>query len=481
MTAMSLRGSNPVTRFLSSRFGLSSRLLVLTVLFVMVAEVLIYVPSVANFRRTWLSDRLAAAQIAALVLDAAPEESVSEDLGARLLSGVGAQAIAVRGGGRRRLLAVGDMPPEVQKVVDLRDATWLTLIRDAFDELLRPRPEPLRVIGPGMGVDFVEIVLDQRPLRTAMLEFSRNILVLSLVISGITASLVYFALQWVIVGPVRRLARNIAGFAGNPEDASRVIQPTGRGDEIGLAEQALAQMESALAEELRQKRRLAELGLAVSKINHELRNMLTTAQLLTDRLERVTDEAVQRVAPRLVATLDRAIAFCEATLAYGRAAERLPQRRLVPLRPILEELADLPGLAPGAGISVETDVPEDLMVDADPDQLSRVLVNLVRNSVQALSQAGTTAGHPRIVITASRNGAAVTMIVEDNGPGVPDRAKANLFSAFQGSARSGGTGLGLPIAAELVRLHGGTIVLEDTSVGSRFRIDIPDRGEEDGS
>ena len=475
---MVLRRPLSLPKFLSRQFGLSSRLLALTVLFVMVAEVLIYLPSVANFRRNWLTDRLAAAQIAALVLDAAPEESVSEDLGSRLLSGVGAQAIAVRGGGRRRLLAVGgEMPTEVQKTVDLRQATWSTLIQDAFDELLRPRPEPLRVIGHGMGVDFVEIVLDQRPLRSAMLEFSRNILVLSLVISGITASLVYFALQWVIVRPVRRLASNISGFAGNPEDASRVIQPSDRGDEIGFAEQALAQMESALSDELRQKRRLAELGLAVSKINHELRNMLTTAQLLTDRLERVNDEAVQRVAPRLVATLGRAIAFCEATLAYGRATERLPQRRLVPLRPMLEELADLPGLAPGAGISVETDVPDDLMVDADPDQLSRILVNLVRNAVQALSQVGASGGPPRIIVAASRVDHEVTITVEDNGPGVPERAKDNLFAAFQGSARRGGTGLGLPITAELVRLHGGSIALESTPVGSRFRVIIPDREE----
>jgi signal transduction histidine kinase len=475
MNAVTPEKPPSLTRRLSRRFGLSGRLLVLTILFVMLAEVLIYVPSVANFRRNWLNDRLAAAQVAALVLDAAPDESLSEELAGRLLSGVGAQAIAVRGGGRRRLLAVGDMPPEVRKTVDLREDTWLTLIEDAFDELLRPSQGPLRVIGHGMGVEFVEIVLDQRPLRAAMLDFSRNILVLSLLISGITASLVYFALQWVIVRPVRRLSGNIAAFSRNPEDASRVIRPTDRSDEIGLAEQALAQMEAALADELRQKRRLAELGLAVSKINHELRNMLTTAQLLTDRLERVKDEAVQRVAPRLVATLDRAIAFCEATLAYGRAAERLPQRRLIPLRPVMEELADLPGLAPGAGIAVETRVPEDLMVDADPDQLSRILVNLVRNAVQALSQAGATGGPPQIVVAASRDREAVTITVEDNGPGVPERAKTNLFAAFQGSARSGGTGLGLAITAELVRLHGGTIALEETPMGARFGVVIPDR------
>ena len=475
---MDARTKPSLIRRISPRLGLSTRLLLLTILFVMLAEVLIYAPSVANFRRNWLNDRLAAAQIAALVLDAAPEEDLSEDLEARLLAGVGAKAIAVRGGGRRLLLSMSEMPPAVAKTIDLRSATWLELLRDAADELTDTSDEPIRVIGHGMGadVDFVELILDPRPLRDATLEFSKNILILSLLISGITASLVYLALQWVIVRPVRRLSRNIAAFAGNPEDASKVIRPTDRDDEIGIAEQALAQMESILSDELRQKRRLAELGLAVSKINHELRNMLTTAQLLTDRLERVNDDTVQRVAPRLVATLDRAINFCQATLAYGRATEPLPQRRMVPLRPIADELAELTGLANGASISFEARLDDDLMIDADPDQLSRVLVNLVRNAVQALSQAGATEGSPRIVVAAKREGGQVSITVEDNGPGIPDRVKASLFFAFQGASRSG-AGLGLAIAAELVRLHGGTIALEETPVGTRFRVVIPDRSE----
>jgi signal transduction histidine kinase len=459
-----------------SWLGLSARLLGLTVLFVMLAEVLIYVPSVANFRKNWLNDRLAAAQIAALVLDAAPAESLPADLEKRLLEGVGARAVAVRGGGTRRLLAVSDMPPEVSRTIDLRDASWRTLIRDAFTALLEPAEQPIRVLGQGMaGADFVEIVIDEGPLRAAMLDFSRNILILSLVISGITASLVYFALQFFIVRPVRRLTGAIAAFGDEPEDASRILAPSRRTDEIGVAERSLAQMETSLADALRQKSHLAELGLAISKISHELRNMLTTAQLLTDRLERTADPAVQRVAPRLVATLGRAIAFCQATLAYGRAAEPLPQRRRVALAPIVAEMRDAAALAAGAGISFAADIPPNLDVDADPDQLSRVLVNLVRNSVQALSQAGTRDGPPRLSISAKREGRTVTIHVADNGPGVPEQAKARLFSAFRSSGRPGGAGLGLAISAEIVRLHGGTLTLEPTPAGACFRIAIPDR------
>lgn len=472
---MSVEQPHSLKRRVLSQFGLSGRLLLLTVLFVMVAEVLIYVPSVANFRLTWLSDRLAAAQIAAMVLDAAPEESLSEDMEMRLLQGVGAKAIALRGGGRRSLLAAGDMPPEVGKSVDLRNVRWVDLVRDAFEVLFNPADKPIRVVGSGMGVDFVEMILDQRPLRAAMLDFSRNILLLSLFISAITASLVYLTLQWVIVRPVQRLTGNIAEFSGNPEDASRVIRPTDRADEIGLAEQALARMETTLADELRQKRRLAQLGLAVSKINHELRNMLTTAQLLTDRLDRVSDETVQRIAPRLVATLDRAIAFCETTLAYGRATEPLPQRRLIPLAPLIDDLSHLTDLAPEVGIAFQSHVPEDLMVDADKDQLSRVLVNLVRNAVQALSLAGSPEGKPCIDVTATREGSTVVILVEDNGPGIPDRVRANLFTPFQSTSQKGGTGLGLTITAELIHLHGGSISLDEDSGRTRFRVVIPDR------
>lgn len=456
-------------------FGLSARLLLLTVLFVMIAEVLIYVPSIADFRRTWLNDRIAAARVAALVLDAAPEERLSEDLEMRLLNGVGAKAIALRAGGKRSLLATGDMPPEVGKTVDLRSASRIDLVRDAFGTLLFPSDQPMRVVGSGMGVDFVELILDERPLRAAMLVFSRNILLLSLFISGMTAGLVYLALQWVIVRPVQRLTGNITAFSEHPEDAARVIQPSDRADEIGLAEQALARMEHTLADELRQKRRLAQLGLAVSKINHELRNILTTAHLLTDRLDRVNDATVQRVAPRLVATLDRAIAFCESTLAYGKATERLPQRELIPLEPLVSDLAHLTELAPDAGITFKAEMPEGLMVDADRDQLSRALVNLVRNAVQALSRTGAPDGGASIGITAERKADAVVIRVRDNGPGIPERMRADLFTPFRSSTAKDGTGLGLTIAAELIQLQGGTIALEDTQKGTCFRLTVPDR------
>ncbi len=476
-------------------FGLSARLLWLTVAFVMLAEVLIYVPSVANFQRSWLNDRLTAAQIAALVLDAAPAEGLPRDLEDQLLAGVGAMTVAVRGGGTRRLLAVSDMPPAVDRVIDLRDQSWPRAIAAAFSTLFSPAEAPILVVGSGMretitDVEFVEIVIDEAPLRRALFAFSRNILLLSLLISGITAGLIYLALQIAIVRPVRRLSANLASFSQNPEDTSRIIAPSSRGDEIGLAEEALAGMERELAEELRQKRRLAELGLGVSKINHELRNMLTTAQLLSDRLASAPDPLVQRFAPRLVATLQRAIDFSEATLAYGRAVEPEPNRRRFPLAPLARELRDLPGIRPeGAAeageegdVRLEIAIAEDLTIDADREQILRVLVNLVRNAVQALR--GLPEERRRIALKATREpgggavgdaAGVVVVTVADRGPGLPARAREHLFEPFQSAARPGGSGLGLAICAEIVRLHGGEISLVDSPEGACFRIAIPDR------
>lgn len=459
-----------------TRLGLSAKLLLVTVLFVMLAEVLIYVPSIANFRRNWLNDRIAAAQVAALVLEGAPEDGLPEGSENRLLMGVGARAIAARVGGARRLLSLDSMPPpEVARSVDLRNLDWWTSIREAISVLIAPATMPIRVVGEAVGgADFVEIVIDEAPLRRAMLKFSWSLLLISLLLIGLTALAVYIALNSLIVGPIRLLAANVMEFEAEPENPQRVIEPSLRADEIGEAERALARMQMTLAGELRTKKHLAELGLAVSKINHDLRNMLAAAQLMSDQLVETRDAKIRRFAPRLIATLGRAIEFCQATLAYGRAAEATPAIRQVTLRQLVAEQAELLGLPDNKQLRFDNQVPAELTAACDPDQMARVLTNLMRNAIQALTQAGAEAGsQPLLTVTGAPTNGSVTLRVIDNGPGVPQRARANLFQAFRGSVTPGGTGLGLAVAAELVRLHGGTIELEPSPVGAVFRVSLP--------
>ena len=462
-----------------ARFGLSSKLLFLTILFVMVAEVLIYVPSIANFRLNWLNDRLAAAHTAALVLDAAPSGMVPESLAKQILSSIGARTLAVKMGKERRMLAAYDVPSHIDQNVDMRNVPWWHAIMDAFDTLVRSKPQDvIRLVGPPPMAhgDFLEIVLDEAPLRKAMVTFSVNILLLSLAISGITAMLVYFALHYLLVRPMWRITSNMVAFRADPENPARIIAESGRSDEIGTAEGELAAMQRELASMLHQKNRLAALGLAVSKINHDLRNLLSSAQLFSDQLSNLDDPKVQRFAPKLMRTLERAIAFCQSTLSYGAAQESAPERKTIDVAPLIEEVHEALGLGLEVPIRWIVSVERGLTVEADHDQLFRILVNIVRNAVQALEARG--AGDPardQIRITGRREGSVVVLEVSDTGPGIPEKARAHMFQAFQGSTRAGGTGLGLAIAAELVRAHGGDIAMVPGTLGATFRLTIPDR------
>jgi len=463
------------------RFGLSGKLLVLTILFVMIAEVLIYVPSVANFRVVWLKDRLATAYTAALVLDAAPNGVVSDALAKQILDSIGARGVAMKMGSRHRMIAVDDMPPVINDVYDMHNVYAFDAIVDAFKTMLNTRPDVMRVVGPlpaSQNTDeYIELIMNERPLRRAMLRYSEDILFLSLVISGITAALVFLALHYMFVRPMRRVTAHMTKFRADPENADRVIVPSGRDDEIGTAERELATMQTELASMLHQKSRLAALGLAVSKINHDLRNLLASAQLFSDRLASIPDPGVQRFAPKLMHALERAIAFCQSTLSYGRLQEPPPERRKILLEPLVEEVHETLGI--GQEIRWIGAVERGLVVEADYDQLFRILLNLARNALQALeSRAARDPGRDQIRITGRREGAVVVIEVSDTGPGFSDKARAHLFEAFQGSTRTGGAGLGLAIAAELVRAHGGEIRLVEGTIGATLRVTIPDRAVE---
>jgi signal transduction histidine kinase len=480
----------------ATRFGLSGKLLLLTILFVMIAEVLIYVPSIANFRLTWLADRVAVARTVSIVLNAKADESetatvsdkekfkLPDNVVQQVLDSLGAKAVAIKMGNQRKLLAVNDMPHEIHHEIDLRQLSMMHAVWRALQTLfVCSDSDVMRIVGQGPpGTDFIEIVIEEGPLRQKMFAFSRNILLLSLLISAITATLVYLSLHYLFVRPLNHLTTNMVSFREDPENASRIVRPSGRTDEIGIAEHELGAMQRDLASMLQQKSHLAALGLAVSKINHDLRNLLASAQLFSDRLASVPDPNVQRFAPKLMRSLERAIAFCQSTLSYGQVKEPPPDRRPVALEALIEDVRETLGLAPDSAVRWITSVERGLHVDADPDQLFRVILNLTRNALQALeSRAPNEPGRDQLRLTGRREGAVAVIEVSDTGPGVTEQARAHLFEAFQGSTRRGGSGLGLAIAAELVRAHGGEIRLVDGTIGATFRLIIPDRAVELGA
>ena len=397
-------------------------------------------------RVNWLTDRLRSAQLASLAADVSPEGTVSQGLRDELLRTAQVLAVALKRNDQRHLILATDPMPAIDATYDLSvtgpnapnvgPSQRLSQIWDAMQVLFSNGDRTLRVIGrpyEGAGV-LIEVVLPEAPLRKAMLKFGFNILVLSIIISIFTAALVYLALNALMVRPMMRLASNMQRFSQRPEDASRIIEPSNRGDEIGTAERELAQMQSELHQLLNQRSRLAALGLAVSKINHDLRNLLANTQLLFDRLMASPDPYVQSFAPKLIASLDRAIAFANDTLRFGRPEEPAPRREMIQLRPLAEEIGDGLGLTSTTRVMFIVEVADNLSVDADRDQLYRVLSNLVRNSLQAI-EAQRSEGSGTITVAARRLQTTTYIRLSDTGPGVPSRARAHLFQAFQGSAR----------------------------------------------
>nr|WP_245304161.1 HAMP domain-containing sensor histidine kinase [Hoeflea olei] len=459
--------------------SLSSKLLWLTILFVMIAEVLIFVPSVANTRVRWLADRLNVAAAAAVVIDAVNDINLPRAIQDDALMATGTKAIVLRKDGASRLIAAADMPPVVTHQYDLSAVTPVGAIIDAFDTFLFGGDRVIRVYGPVADDPRmqIELVMADAPLRHAMLIYGRNVFLLSVAISVITASLMFFAINRLLFRPVRRVTANMQDFARDPENPANIIVPGPAVDELSAAEGHLAAMQTQLQQTLKEQRHLADLGLAVSKINHDMRNILTSAQLMSDRLATIDDPMVKRFAPKLLRTIDRAVSYSGEVLAYGKAREAQPRRRFINLPTLAREVRDIVSEETELDIQYVLDVDRDLEVEADSDQLFRVLYNLVRNAVQAFgADADDDALVRRITLSARRTGTVVEIRIADTGPGLPAKARENLFQPFRGSARAGGTGLGLAIARELVIAHGGSIALDETvTQGTAFRIELPDQ------
>lgn len=452
--------------------SLSGRFLILTTVFVMLAEVLIFVPSIARFREDYLLARLERAQIASLVLLA--DDMLETELEAELLENAGVFNVVLRRDAVRQLMLSSPIPQPIESTYDLRMASPFVLIGDAMRRLVTPGNQIIRVIGAPVreaGL-LIEVTMETAPLRMAMIDYGVRILLLSAVISVFTAVLLFAAVRAFLVRPIKGVVGVMQRYAAAPEDARGIIQPSAGVTELREAEEALLQLQTELTHALKQKQRLAQLGEAVAKISHDLRNILTSAQLFTDRIEMSEDPLVRRLAPKLVNSMTRAISLCESTLAFGRAEEPAPTLTMMNLGDVVDDLIEAERIALGnSEIEIVSDVPTALVLRADPEQVYRIVMNLVRNARQAIAatdRSGT------VTISGFEDSESWWISVSDTGPGLPKRAQENLFTPFQGGARKGGSGLGLAIAAELSRGHGGSVTLRQTgSEGTIFDVCLP--------
>lgn len=446
--------------------GLSARLLWLTVAFIMLCEVFIFAPSIARFRVQYFEMKFEAAHLTLTALEAA--DMVDPELQRRLLNQAGVLGMTVIRPSMPARTLGPDMPARIPLLFDLRDATPLSLIRDALTCMLQSKDIVLGATGwsPTDPEVLVEVIVPEPPLRQALIDYGLRIFLLSLLISVVTAALVYLSMQWLAVRPMRRLTANMISFQGAPQDADKVMQPGDRRDEVGIAERALADMQNQLRTALTQKERLAGVGTAVTKVSHDLKNILATAMLESDRLDKSDDPEVRRMTSGLVKAIDRAIHLCTKTLRFVKEGPPRVERSDIEMNSFFGEIQT--GLAPVLeNCDLTVSVPPSCPTYADSDLLRRAIENLVRNAAEA--------GASKIAISVEIDSSGLCVVVTDNGPGLPAKALENLFVPFSGSARSGGSGLGLPISREAIRAQGGDMVLrQSTETGAVFEIRLPD-------
>jgi signal transduction histidine kinase len=478
--AIAKRASAPALAPSFQGFGLAARVLAVTIGFVLLAMSLFYVTRLTAHREMLLHGKISAVQTTVDAFGLAGPTAPPHDLSQKILNSVEVKWMAVETpAGRREFVTAGGPLESVESIV-ADDNSYLESIAATFHSLFATPGTVVKLSAPAQANEpAIEFAFDETTLVQSLRRVSYNFLTISLTIAAVVTCVLWAALWRMVLQPVRRLTSNIIAFGESPQDASRVIAPSGRSNEIGRAEAALAVMQRSLAHELAQGKRLAELGMAVARINHDLRNILSAAQLISDRLATIPDPLAQRLAPRLVATLDRAIQFCQSTLTYGASRELPPSRRRFDLSDLVSQVVEAGTAEHEVAIDYNIDIPPRFCVYADPDHMLRVLENLSRNAAQALMAKGATDGRPKAIrFAAIRTDGLALVEISDTGPGFPPDQHDRIFEPFHKSTSDVGAGLGLAIAADLVTRNGGAITLapakaDDFYCGARFLIKLP--------
>jgi signal transduction histidine kinase len=449
--------------------SLPARVLWLTVGIILLVEMVILMPSLGRERQSWLWDRVTQAHLAAYSVQTALQNGaaagVDETTEMALLKLSGTESIRLFGPGGQNLALPGNMGGNWVGQIDLdREDLLASMWRADLSVLGRDNRNLLVLatspLAPNMQV---QVVISGAALARHLRLYVEHIALLSVLIALITGVLLFAALNRLLVRPMRIITASIVGFREDPEraalgDLSWLSQR--RDDEIASAARELAVMQDELRAALWRNARLAAVGTAVAKISHDLRNILTSALLVADRLQETADPVVRRAASTLIPAVERAAELVSRTVDFAREGPPVITRGKVLLRELVDEVANVIR-APDDELFIENLVPGSVILALDRTQIYRVLVNLLRNAAEA--------GASRISLAIEGDNGMTRLVVADNGPGLPQKVQDNLFRPFTGSGRRGGTGLGLAIARDLIRAHGGDLMLRSTGpTGTEF-------------
>ncbi|HQT63611.1 MAG: hypothetical protein B7Z75_06835 [Acidocella sp. 20-57-95] len=441
--------------------SLSARVLWLTIEIILAVEIIILMPSLGREREAWLWDKITDAHLAAFSVAAAQDNEggmLDQKTRQDLLKLSGSEEIRLLQPGKDILLLPSQGNLMLGDAINLQTETLLQSIWRAEKAVVGLSPthvliEATSPLDPSMQV---QVVINGESLASHLRAYVGHIAALSVVIAVVTGLLVFAALDRLLVRPMRILTASIVGFRKDPVQAGQMNLSllSSRGEsEIADAAQELAAMQDELRAALWRNARLAAVGTAVAKISHDLRNILTSALLVSDRLQETADPVVKRAANTLIPAVERAVALVTRTVDFAREGPPAITRSNVVLRELVDEAATIVR-STDAALNIENLVPGSLVLSLDRTQIYRVLVNLMRNA----SEAGAT----QINLAIEGENGLTKLVFADNGPGLPKKVQEKLFQPFTGAGRRGGTGLGLVIARDLIRAHGGDLTLRST-------------------
>lgn len=453
------------------------RLLLLITLSVFITEIMVFMPSIASMQQSWLEDHHQSAKAISMVLAASPDMTLSRNLQDNVLTATDALAISIIKDKQEYHLATAEHIGKIDEVIDLPSYSETKALLDSLTTLYFGGNKTLLLRGPidGTGI-YLEVTVSDTKLQKAMVEFSWHFIVISLTIAIVAATSIYLIVHELLVRPLQNIYTNMLDFVIEPHNPSRILVPEPRRDELGITQKRISIIESELQKSYAHQKHLANLGLAVSKINHDMRNILASAQLMSDHLADAKDPMVKKIAPKLIKAIDRAVTYSQTVITYGRTQEPAPKRQHLLLHDLVDDVFESLTLPGSDEVEFTNAVPVDLTVDADDEQLHRVITNLCRNAVQAMVEREDGSDKPnKLTISGHRIDNTTIIDVVDTGPGLLSKAKEHLFSPFQGSTKKNGSGLGLTICEELIHAHGGTIqLIDDDKAGAHFEIRIPD-------
>ena len=259
-----------------------------------------------------------------------------------------------------------------------------------------------------------------------------------------------------VSAPLGALVDSLNSFSVDPSVATPIPAMVSRAPEFIEAANALEALQRNTLLALRQRERLADIGEAVAKINHDIRNVLSSATLVADTLLASKDERVRRMAPHIVRSLEQSLDLCQSMLDYLAETPSPEPVRFAPAELVAET-------SESASIPIRYSGPDEVRMDRT--MLSRILLNLARNAVSA--------GAQELSVDIWRAGKLAVIDIADDGPGIPQKHWDDLFLAFRSKQR-GGSGLGLAIARDLAVAKGGNLKLaRSNDDGSEFRLQLP--------